>query len=182
MNRGGGYASDLQIRLVYESGVYCSLVPHSWREPGFHNDYTAGAEVLCDRPHCTPELWNVLYESYRAEETDDHVVLSSKIEISHVRLMKDYVRMFLSGNGKHSLVNVQSFDMIAAFGILDVVARSRCDVEQGITRASFVSPNYAIDLLGFFLVVLVRVDLIVVFDRLAIHETISSINDFLEYL
>ena len=175
MNRGGGYASDLQIRLVYESGVYCSLVPHSWREPGFDNDDTAGAEVLCDRPHGTLELWNVLYESYRAEETDDHVVLSSKIEISHVRLMKDYVRMFLSGNGKHSWVNVQSFDVIVAFEILDVVARSRCDIEQGITRASFVSPNYAMDLLGFFLVVLVRVDLVVISDRLPVHEIALSI-------
>ena len=161
MNRGGGYASDLQIRLVYESGVYCSLVPHSWREPGFHNDDTAGAEVLCDRPHGTPELWNVLYESYRAEQTNDHVVLSSKIEISHVRLMKDYVRMFSSGDGEHLLVNVQPFDVIVAFEILDVVARSTCYIEQGITRARFVSPNYAMNLLGFFLIVLVRVDLVV---------------------
>ena len=176
MNRGGGYASDLQIRLVHESGVYCSLVPHSWREPGFHNDYTAGAEVLCDRPHCTPELWNVLYESYRAEETDDHVVLSSKIEISHVRLMKDYARMFLPGDPQHLWVNVESLDAIIPFEVLDVVARSACYIEQGITQIGFVFPDYAMDLLGFFLVVLVRVDLIVVFDRLAIHETISSIN------
>src|SRR5467141_3310699 len=134
MNRGGGYASDLQIRLVYESGVYCSLVPHSWREPWFHNDDTAGAEVLSDRPHGTPELWNVLCESYRAEQTDDHVVLSSKIEISHVRLMKDYVRMFSSGDGEHLLVNVQSFDVIVGFEILDVVARSACYIEQGLPR------------------------------------------------
>jgi len=45
-----------------------------------------------------------------------------------------------------------------------------------LPRLVFVFPDYAMDLLGFFLVVLVRVDLIVVFDRLAIHETISSIN------
>ena len=169
MNRGGGYASDLQIGLVYESGVYCSLVPHSWRDPGFHNDDTAGAEVLCDRPHGTPELWNVLCESYRAEQTDDHVVLSSKIEISHVRLMKDYVRMFSSGDGEHLLVNVQPFDVIVAFEVLDVVARSACYIEQGITEIGFVFPDYAMDLLGFFLVVLVRVDLVVVSCGLSIH-------------
>src|SRR2546426_8610357 len=128
-----------------------------------------GAEGLCDRPHGTPELWNVLYESYRAEQTNDHVVLSSKIEISHVRLMKDYVRMFSSGDSERLLVNVQTFDVIVAFEILDVVARSTCYIEQGITRARFVSPNYAMDLLGFFLIVLVRVDLVVVSYGLSIH-------------
>ena len=169
MNRGGGYASDLQIRLVYESGVYCSLVPHSWREPGFHNDDTAGAEVLCDRPHGTPELWNVLYESYRAEQTDDHVVLSSEIEFGHVSFVKDYVGMFLSGDPQHLWVNVQSLDAIIPFEVLDVVARSACYIEQGITEVGFVFPDYAMDLLGFFLIVLVRVYLVVVSYGLSIH-------------
>lgn len=82
---------------------------------------------------------------------------------------------FFRGNGKHSRVNVQSFDVITALEILDVVARSRCDVEQGITRASFVSPNYAMDLFRFFLVLLVRVDLVVISDRLPVHEAALSI-------
>jgi len=44
--------------------------------------------------------------------------------------MKDYVRMFSSGDGEHLLVNVQPFDVIVAFEILDVVARSTCYIEQ----------------------------------------------------
>ena len=68
------------------------------------------------------------------------------MEISHVRVMKDYVRMFSSGDGEHLLVNVQPFDVIVAFEVLDVVARSTCYIEQGITRPRFVSPNYAMDL------------------------------------
>ena len=83
--------------------------------------------------------------------------------------MKDYVRMFSSGDGEHLLVNVQSFDVIVGFEILDVVARSACYIEQGITEIGFVFPDYAMDLLGFFLVVLVRVDLVVVSCGLSIH-------------
>jgi len=77
---GGGYASDLSISLSTKVACIVPLFHILGENHGSTMTTPPGRRCFSDRPHGTPELWNVLCESYRAEQTDDHVVLSSRLK------------------------------------------------------------------------------------------------------
>src|SRR2546426_2623637 len=108
------HTSNLKIRFIHEGSRKVANLILLGSQPWLDDCNASWMQVTAHRSQRLVQSWDGFGIANRAEQTDNHIELVPKIEVHHVRMMKDDPQIALASDSQHLLVEIKPFNHVVA--------------------------------------------------------------------